>query len=96
MWGGGGGVCRKCVHVCGTIPLVFWDNYPNCAPQGKRPHCPQLTPPVFHYPLSLWCQLLTMRTTKLGPLMARVRQGLCWDASLMLQPFRWTLQDRHF
>ena len=36
---GGETVCRKCVYVCGTILLVFWDNYPNCAPQalqGKR------------------------------------------------------------
>jgi len=40
------------VYVCGTIPLVFWYNFPNCAlqgtpqgapqaPQGKRSHCGQ-------------------------------------------------------
>ena len=43
----GGTVCNKCVYACGTIPPVFWYNYPNCAPQitpqGKRSHrggCP--------------------------------------------------------
>ena len=34
VWGGGGTVYNKCVYVCGTIPPVFWYNYPNCAPQG--------------------------------------------------------------
>ena len=33
-------VCRKCVHVCDTIPLVLWEIYPKCAPhsapQGER------------------------------------------------------------
>ena len=33
-------VCNKCVYVCGTIPPVFWYNYPNCAPQGA-PQVPQ-------------------------------------------------------
>ena len=31
---GGKQYAKKCVHVCGTILLVLWDNYPNYAPQG--------------------------------------------------------------
>ena len=33
-------VCNKCVCVCDTSPPVFWNNYPNCAPQGA-PQAPQ-------------------------------------------------------
>ena len=40
------------MHVCGTIPFVFWDISPNCAPrgapqapQGKRSHCGPLPLP---------------------------------------------------
>ena len=36
MWGVNDS--RKCVYVCSTIPPVFWDTHPNCAPQGKCSH----------------------------------------------------------
>jgi len=38
---GGETVCNKCVYACGTIPPIFWYNYPNCAPQVAPQGAPQ-------------------------------------------------------
>ena len=39
VWGGKRYVTNVCMYAGGTIPHVFWYNYPNCAlqaPQGER------------------------------------------------------------
>ena len=45
------------MHACGTIPPIFWYNYPNCAPQGapeppqgKRSHGATLFASLAHCP----------------------------------------------